>query len=149
MYRLGLRGIRRGLIVDTIRRRDTRIPPIGVRQREAGIVDNRGSIYITKIEYPQVWITEMSRVYTNLINSNLSDDEKKKSFNYIRAFLFHCKNVKIQGEDYLWAAPYSNIFWCQDSRSRFKLSVSAGSQKRTIHKPEGRNESRFTSISKK
>ena len=35
------------------------------------------------------------------------------------------------------------------TRSRFKLSVSAGSQKRTIHEPEGRNESRFSSISKK
>jgi len=28
--------------------------------------------------------------------------------------------------------------------SRFKLSVSAGSQKRTIYEPEGRNESRFS-----
>ena len=35
------------------------------------------------------------------------------------------------------------------SRSRFKLNVSAGSQKRTIHKPEGKNESRFSLISKK
>ena len=35
------------------------------------------------------------------------------------------------------------------TRSRFKLNVSAGSQKRTIHKSEGRNESRFSSISKK
>lgn len=34
-------------------------------------------------------------------------------------------------------------------RSRFRLSVSAGSQKRTIHEPEGRNDSRFSSISKK
>ena len=34
------------------------------------------------------------------------------------------------------------------TRSRFKLNVSAGSQKRTIHKSEGRNESRFSSISK-
>jgi len=33
--------------------------------------------------------------------------------------------------------------------SRFRLSVSAGSQKRAIHEPEGRNESRFSSISKK
>ena len=29
------------------------------------------------------------------------------------------------------------------SRSRSKLSVSAGSQKRTIHEPEGRDETRF------
>jgi len=28
--------------------------------------------------------------------------------------------------------------------SRFRLSVSAGSKKRTIHEPEGRNESRFS-----
>ena len=35
-------------------------------------------------------------------------------------------------------------FW-----SRFKLSVSAGSQKRTIHKPEGKDESRFSLKSKR
>jgi len=34
-------------------------------------------------------------------------------------------------------------------RSRFKLNVSAGSQKRTIHKPEGKDESRFSLKSKK
>ena len=33
--------------------------------------------------------------------------------------------------------------------SRFKLNVSAGSQKRKIHKPEGRNESRFSLKSKR
>ena len=36
------------------------------------------------------------------------------------------------------------VFGAKVSRSRFKLNVSAGSQKRTIHKPEGRNESRFS-----
>jgi len=33
--------------------------------------------------------------------------------------------------------------------SRFKLNVSAGSQKRTIHKPEGKEESRFSLKSKR
>jgi len=36
-----------------------------------------------------------------------------------------------------------------DSWSRFRLNVSAGSQKRAIHEPEGRNESRFSLISKR
>ena len=35
------------------------------------------------------------------------------------------------------------------ARSRFKLNVSAGSQKRTIHKPEGKDESRFSLKSKR
>jgi hypothetical protein len=39
---------------------------------------------------------------------------------------------------------FTQLLW-----SRFKLNVSAGSQKRTIHKPEGRNESRFSLMSKK
>ena len=91
---------------------------MGVRQRDAGIVNNRGSVYMVKIEYPQAWITEMSRIYNNIINSinsNLSDDEKKQSLNYIRTFLFHCKvgavrgnigDFKPSGNRYLWAAPY-------------------------------------------
>jgi len=33
--------------------------------------------------------------------------------------------------------------------SRFKLNVSAGSQKRTIHEPEGKDESRFSLKSKR
>ena len=41
----------------------------------------------------------------------------------------------------LWTMP--------NARSRFRLNVSAGSQKRTIDEPEGRNESRFSLISKK
>jgi hypothetical protein len=34
-------------------------------------------------------------------------------------------------------------------RSRFRLNGMAGSQKRAIHEPEGRDESRYSLISKK
>ena len=67
MYQLGLFGIQRESIVDTRRRRDiVRIPPIGNRQREAGIVNDRGSIYMVKIVYPQRWITKMKRIIMTL-----------------------------------------------------------------------------------
>ena len=43
---MGLIGIRRGRIDDVIRPRELHAQPAGFRQQEAGIDDNRGSIYM-------------------------------------------------------------------------------------------------------
>ena len=115
---MGLLGIRKGRIDDVIRPRELHALPAGVRQQEAGIDPNWGSIYMIRRQLSPEWVQDLIRVFNEIRGSNLPTDVKNLALRYIRIFLEHVKVGAIRGVNftngqsarggkYLWSQPYS------------------------------------------
>ena len=111
---MGLLGIRRGRIDDVIRPRELHAQPAGIRQQEAGIDPNWGSIYMIRRQLSPEWVQDLIRVFNEIRGSNLPTDVKNLALRYIRIFLEHVKvgairgvNVSSRVESYQWSQPFS------------------------------------------